>query len=136
MSTPTGPSDVRTEIAKKTANETAFVLAALGLVYGFFYLPELVVTFFKTQFHSIKALLPSIVGAGIGAGVIGRFIASGDILATSDSKSARFFRAQYPSEEIKKRYHCEQGEADKLWFYIFNPWQEKTHPQHAVRYDI
>jgi hypothetical protein len=127
----TSGASIRSEMAKKTGYKTAFVLAALGLVYGLFYLPELVVAFFKQHLHSIKTLLTSMGFSGTIAAALSPIITGQDVLATTNLKSARFFRAQYPSAAIKKRYGCTQAEADQLWFSIFNPWAEKTHPQHA-----
>jgi hypothetical protein len=124
--------DARTAIGKKTSRKTASVIAALGLVYGLFFLPELVLGFLKTQLHSVGTLLATMGCSGTLAAILGSIIAGQDILATTKVRSARFFRAQFPSEEIRKRYTCTQAEANQLWFeHIFNPLANKTHRRHA-----
>src|SRR5438874_9526834 len=118
--------DIRSEIAKKNALKTASVVAALGLAYGLFYLPDLVVSFFKSQMHSVTTVLAGMGFSGGIAAIISSLIAAQDVLATGNFKSARFFQTQFPSEAIKKRYNCTQAEANELWFdYIFNPWIDK-----------
>lgn len=60
------------------------------------------------------------------ASVLSIFIAfplfSTDPLATGKSKHTKFFKELYPTNLIRTKYDVTQGEADDLWFKIFNSW--------------
>jgi hypothetical protein len=126
----TGAVRVREQIAKKTERMTVFVLAVLGLIYGFFFLPEPVLELFKSRFHSIGGVLANMGFSAMIAVTIGAIIMAQDILATTKLRAAKFFREQYPTEKIKSEYNCDQAQADYLWFQVFNPMREITHPRH------
>jgi len=137
MSSPTSgtsaQASIKDQIKKESERTTVYVIVLLGLIYGFFFLPEPVLELFKTRFAEIGKIGGTLAGMGFSAMIaflIGAIIMAQDMLATTDLKSAKFFRDQYPSEAIKTQYQCDQAQADYLWFSLFNPWRESDHPRH------
>ena len=121
---------VKERLKQKSERGTVFVMVVLGLLYGFFYLPEPVLKIFQDRFHQIGGILAELGLSAMLAGAIGFIITAQDILATCDLKASKFFRDQYPSKAIKKHYKdCSQEEADYLWFSLFNPWKNADHPR-------
>jgi hypothetical protein len=135
------PTSIKDKNKRETENVTVYIIVFLGLVYGYFFLPGAVLNIFKLKFGEISqaanvgSILAGMTFSAMVAYVLGRLIMAQDILATTDLKAARFFRAQFPSEAIKKKYekcNCTKVEANNLWFPIFNPWREDSHPQHLA----
>jgi membrane protein DedA with SNARE-associated domain len=130
------PASLKDQIKQESERITVFVIVFLGLVYGFFFLPDSVLNLFKMKFSdigkagNITSILAGTTFSGMVAYVLGKIIMAQDVLATTDLKWATFFRGQYPSTEIKSKYGCGQAEADYLWFLVFNPWKEKDHPRY------
>ena len=122
------------DITKKESESTVvYVIVFLGLIYGFFFLPEPVLALFKSRFGEIGKIGGTLAGMGFSAMVaylIGTVIMSQDILATTNLPAGNFFQGQYPSKEIMAKLQCGQPQADYLWFNLFNPWSESGHHRH------
>lgn len=120
---------VRERLKQKSERGTVFVMVVLGLLYGFFYLPESVLKIFQDRFHQIGGILAEMGLSAMLAGAVGFIITAQDILATCNLKTSEFFRGQYPSRLIQTEYSCTPEEADYLWFSLFNPWKNSDHPR-------
>jgi hypothetical protein len=113
---------------------TALVLIFLGLIYGFFFLPESVLDIIQSKLKAMQSWVGTLIGtgaSGIAAVLIGEIVMAQDLLATSSLSAAKFFRAQYPSNFIMSFYpSCSKPEANELWFFIFNQWSSPTHSRY------
>src|SRR6266568_400858 len=103
------PASLKDQIKQESERITVFVIVFLGLIYGFFFLPDSVLKLFQVKIGeisktgSITSVLAGTTLSGMIAYLIGKIVMAQDVLATTDLKQARFFRAQYPSEEIKSK---------------------------------
>lgn len=129
MATTSEQLSVKERLKQRSERNTVFVIVVLGLLYGFFYLPEPVLKVFQDRFHQVGGILAELGLSAMLAGAMGFIITAQDILATCDLKASQFFRDQYPSKVIKDHYNCTQEEADFLWFSLFNPWKNADHPR-------
>ena len=119
------------QLQKDTGRNTVFIAVVLGLLYGFFFLPASVLDLFQARFHPVAGILAGLSFSGVIAGIGALLVAAQDVLATCEFKAAKFFRQQYPSVLIRRHYNVSQGQADFLWFGLFNPWDQPGHPRHT-----
>ena len=88
----------------ETQRRTVAVLALLGLVYAYFFLPESVLNYFREGLGSLWSNLVSLGLVTSIGGVLGYVISALDLLATGEGQAARFFRRQYPSAAVVEKY--------------------------------
>ena len=114
--------------------KTMVTVYLLLIVYGFLltFLPEDVATKLMGSnfangwlFSSANAMTSGALSFIIRIPLFG-----GDRLATGNSKASKYFRSMYPSLLIRQKYNVESGQADDLWFTIFNSWSIETHRHH------
>jgi len=53
-----------------------------------------------------------------------------DILFTGKSKYSIYFQSNLPSGHLMEKLNCSQGEANDIWFSIFNKWKNDKNPRH------
>lgn len=102
---------------------TSLVFVFLAALYAFVFLGD-IIDFSKYQFLNYARYPIVIVFIPILARV---FIFAQDKLAHGENKYSNYFRSFYPSAYLKNRLHISKGEADVIWFTIYNRWKNPSH---------
>jgi hypothetical protein len=116
----------------QTQTRTITAVTFLALVYAYFFLPTSALTFFEGRLKTVGGVLGvGLVGA-LG-GVLGSVLSAQDLLATGNSRAARFFRSQYPSESIKANYIATRTKRMPCGSKSSTPGKPSTHSRRPMR---
>ena len=69
MNLPTSkpPANIKDQFKKESERAVVYVLVVLGLIYGFFFLPEKVLELFQDRFQQIGKIGGTLAGMGFSA---------------------------------------------------------------------